>query len=268
MNIAAIQTFLAVIRTGNLNRAAEALHITQSAVTARLDALEAALGTQLLIRSRRGSELTKAGFAFLEKAELIAQTWETARSQTSLPQGVTGLFSLACDPALWSGFGRGWVAGLRARQPDIAIEIWAGLAGDARRWLQSGLCDAALLGAPLGGADLDNRPAGLMTVAQFATRPRAAMRWDPDYVMVDYGPAFRNWHRATWPEDNTAALSFSAPDWALDHLLAAGGSAYLPTALAEDRPELFRVSGAPERALPVSLSWRRPSVQAFDFLQV
>ncbi|MFZ1727537.1 MAG: LysR family transcriptional regulator [Albidovulum sp.] len=44
MNIAAIQTFLSVVRTKNLNAAAAELNVTQSAVTARLDALEQALG--------------------------------------------------------------------------------------------------------------------------------------------------------------------------------------------------------------------------------
>ena len=52
MNIAAIQTFLAVVETGNLNKAAERLNVTQSTITARLDALEASLGAALLVRNR------------------------------------------------------------------------------------------------------------------------------------------------------------------------------------------------------------------------
>ncbi|MEX0304043.1 MAG: LysR family transcriptional regulator, partial [Leisingera sp.] len=63
MNISAIQTFLSVVRTRNLNRAAEELNITQSAVSARLDTLDQALGARLLIRSRKGATLTKEGFA-------------------------------------------------------------------------------------------------------------------------------------------------------------------------------------------------------------
>lgn len=266
MNITAIQTFLAVIRTRNLNRAAEALNITQSAVTARLDALECSLGAKLLIRSRKGAELTKAGFAFLEKAELIARTWEGARARTSLPEGVTRLFSLACDPVLWAGVGETWMAELREDHPDIAIEIWTGLAGDARRWLQSGMCDAALLGEPLNGVGLESRDSRPVTITQFATRARAAMRWDPNYVMVDYGPAFRTWHSATWPGDDTAAVSFSSPDWALRHLLAHGGSAYLPASMGMAVPDLHPVEGAPDFALRNALTWRLTSAQSFPFL--
>ena len=79
MNIAAFQTFLAVVETGNLSKAAEQLHVTQSTVTTRLDVLEETLGQKLLVRSRRGAELTKAGFAFQRHAELMVQAWEQAR---------------------------------------------------------------------------------------------------------------------------------------------------------------------------------------------
>ena len=116
MNIAAIQTFLTVIRTGNLNRAAEQMNITQSAVTARLDALEQALGAKLLIRSRKGASLTKPGFAFLDQAEVIVRSWENARARTNLPRGVTRLFSFVCHPSLWSGLGEAWVNDLRNQQ--------------------------------------------------------------------------------------------------------------------------------------------------------
>ena len=72
MNIAALQTFLAVVQIGNLNKAAEQLNVTQSTVTTRLDTLEETLGQRLLVRSRRGAELTKAGFVFLRHAEVAA----------------------------------------------------------------------------------------------------------------------------------------------------------------------------------------------------
>lgn len=39
VNIAALQTFLAVVQTGNINRAAVQLNVTQSTVTTRLDPL-------------------------------------------------------------------------------------------------------------------------------------------------------------------------------------------------------------------------------------
>lgn len=211
MNIAAIQTFLAVYRCGNLNRAAEELNVTQSAVTARLDALEAQLGARVLIRSRKGAELTKAGFAFLKQAELIWQSWEVARARVSLPRGMSRLCSLVVGPGLWQGLAAPWVADRRAAHPGTAFEIWSGLASDAARWLQSGLSDAALLPEPLSGGDLGTRLFASERLIQVASQPRDTCDWDPDYVFVDYGPGFRARHTEAWPQDNTANLSFNTP---------------------------------------------------------
>jgi DNA-binding transcriptional LysR family regulator len=89
MNLAALETFLAVVDAGNLNKAAERLNVTQSTVTARLDALDDALddalGQKLLVRSRKGAQLTKAGFAFQRHAELIVRTWEQGQKAVGLP---------------------------------------------------------------------------------------------------------------------------------------------------------------------------------------
>ncbi|MDA0218543.1 MAG: LysR family transcriptional regulator [Proteobacteria bacterium] len=44
MNVEQARTFLEVLATGNFNRAAERLHVTQSTVSARIRALEETLG--------------------------------------------------------------------------------------------------------------------------------------------------------------------------------------------------------------------------------
>lgn len=269
MNIAAFQTFLTVTRTGNLNRAADQLNITQSAVTSRLDALEQSLGTRLLNRARSGATLTKAGYAFLDQAELIVTTWQSARTQASLPSGVTRMFSLVCDPALWTSLAAPWIDTLKAEQSETAFDIWTGGPDDARRWLLSGMSDAALLPEPLSGPEFAHRPFAEETLIQVASRPRATMRWDPDYIFVDYGPAFRTAHAATWPGDETAALRFSNPDWALAHLMHHDGSAYLPEALVAPHiadQTLFAVEGSPPFQRQCHLSWRKASATQFSWL--
>jgi DNA-binding transcriptional LysR family regulator len=63
-----IQAFVEVVRLGTVSRAAEALAITQPALTARLHGLERHLGQPLFARSGRGLRLTDAGRAFLPYA--------------------------------------------------------------------------------------------------------------------------------------------------------------------------------------------------------
>src|SRR5918999_897407 len=69
LDIGRVTAFVAVARAGTISRAAEALFVTQPALTARLQALEGALGAQLFVRSRQGSRLTDAGRALLPHAE-------------------------------------------------------------------------------------------------------------------------------------------------------------------------------------------------------
>jgi DNA-binding transcriptional LysR family regulator len=73
MQLAQVEGFLEVARRGNLSRAAEALFITQPALTARLRALEAEIGGALFRRGRRGMALTDAGRTFLPYAELAVR---------------------------------------------------------------------------------------------------------------------------------------------------------------------------------------------------
>jgi DNA-binding transcriptional LysR family regulator len=69
MQLGQVEGFVEVARRGNVSRAAEALFITQPALTARLTSLEAEIGTTLFRRGRRGMALTDAGRAFLPYAE-------------------------------------------------------------------------------------------------------------------------------------------------------------------------------------------------------
>lgn len=269
MNIAALQTFLAVVQAGNLNKAAEQLNVTQSTVTTRLDVLEETLGQRLLVRSRRGAELTKAGFVFLSHAEVVAQAWEQARKAVGLPKGFSGLFSFACHFDLWEGAGSTWLESTRRHQPDLALEAWSGDLGDIKRWLLSGLVDAALAPEPLTGAGLVSGEAAQDRLVLVSTVRRPVVGWDPAYVYVDLGSEFRRQHSLAWPGDETAHMTFGSSRWALDYLLARGGSAYLPLRLIEPlvrQERLFPVEGAPEFTRALHLTWRKASLTAHPWI--
>jgi DNA-binding transcriptional LysR family regulator len=66
-----LRIFEAVARLGGMSRAAEALNTVQSNVTARIRALEAALGEALFERHSRGVALTAAGHRLLPYAERV-----------------------------------------------------------------------------------------------------------------------------------------------------------------------------------------------------
>jgi LysR family transcriptional activator of nhaA len=71
LNYHHLRYFLAVAREGNLTRAAENLHVTQSAVSVQLKKLEESLGYELFERRGRGLEITPAGRVALDYADSI-----------------------------------------------------------------------------------------------------------------------------------------------------------------------------------------------------
>ena len=66
-------TFLTIVSTNSVSRAAEQLYVSQSIVSKRLQQLETELGVSLIVRKKgtRGIELTPAGLSFLPMAVQI-----------------------------------------------------------------------------------------------------------------------------------------------------------------------------------------------------
>jgi DNA-binding transcriptional LysR family regulator len=101
MLLSQVEGFLETARHRNLSRAAEALHVTQPALTARIQALEAELGTPLFVRGRFGMDMTDAGRAFLPYAERALVALDAGASLlTELRRGGTGELVLGAAPAV------------------------------------------------------------------------------------------------------------------------------------------------------------------------
>jgi DNA-binding transcriptional LysR family regulator len=78
-------TFIEVARKGNISRAADALSLSQTAVSWRIRTLETTIGARLFERSGKGVRLTKTGKTFLEHAHRIAEM--TDRALVDVRQG-------------------------------------------------------------------------------------------------------------------------------------------------------------------------------------
>lgn len=90
MEISQIETFLAVATFGGFHRAAEALRISQPAVSARIKALEESLGVNLFARSRGGLVISDAGRTFRPHAEQLLRTASLARQAVHQAQPASG----------------------------------------------------------------------------------------------------------------------------------------------------------------------------------
>lgn len=270
MNISSLRTFLVILDSGNLNKAAERLNVTQSTVTARLDALEASLGQKLLVRSRKGAKLTRAGFVFRPYAETLLRGWEQSQTAVGLAQGYSGLFSFACEYGLWDSVGRGFFDRFRSLKPDMAHEAWPGSPDEIATWLSNGLTDAALTLEPAQGYGLTSVEALTERLVLVATTSATRQVDMSDYVYVDFGSEFRRQYTDDARFEARAGVTYASSAWALDHLLREGGQAYLPWgAVAPKLSEgvLHLVEGAPEFSRAVHLTMRDQSRRQFDWLE-
>jgi DNA-binding transcriptional LysR family regulator len=96
MNIEDLQAFLSVADHASFSRAAEALHLTQPAVSKRIAALESQLDTRLFDRIGRQVSLTEAGRALREHARrIVTEIEDSRRAIQNLSGTVSGPLKLA-----------------------------------------------------------------------------------------------------------------------------------------------------------------------------
>ena len=255
MDIDLARTFLEIIRSGSFIATAERLHITQTAVTARVRSLETQLGCRLFVRNRAGARLTSDGERFVTYATQLVQTWETARRDLPLPRGYDNLLSLGAEISLSNPLMLAWVQRLRQMMPGHAFRNEVASGEELQKQLGLGALDAALVHQPEYWPGLQ--------VEQLLEEKliQVVHSYIPDpYLYVDWGPAFRSQHDRALPEHIRAALSFSLGPLALQFLLQHGGRGYFRTRVVQrylDEGVLKRVEQAPEFSYPIYLVYPR-----------
>lgn len=151
MTLEQLRIFVCVAERLNMTRAAEALHITQSGVSASISALESAYGTPLFDRVGRRIELSAAGYVFLGEAEKVLDQVRAAQQTLSdLSNLRRGAISICASQTLANYWLPPLIADFNQRFPSLDIELHiANSAGAARRVLDGG----AELGLIEGEAD-------------------------------------------------------------------------------------------------------------------
>src|SRR5262249_28186604 len=81
MELSQLVTFRVVAETLNFTRAAERVHLTQSAVSHQIKAIEEELGETLFIRLKRGVKLSQAGKIALDYAQRISEDVDALRER-------------------------------------------------------------------------------------------------------------------------------------------------------------------------------------------
>jgi DNA-binding transcriptional LysR family regulator len=149
MEIYQLRTFLTVAQQGHLTRAADLLHISQSAVSKQIKALEDELGVILFVRAPSGTSLTKSGQLLLAQAEkTLASAMELVNMAREMRGEIAGNINLGTiiDPEfLRLGAVLGQLLNL---YPKIDVKLTHGISGSILERIRAGSVDAGFfLGA-------------------------------------------------------------------------------------------------------------------------
>ena len=96
-----LRTFLAVAETHSFHRAAERLHVTQAAVSARIRSLEEALDVALFERGPGGTQQTDAGQQFRPQAEQLLAQWGQIKAGLGRQFSNRIALRLGCQLSIW-----------------------------------------------------------------------------------------------------------------------------------------------------------------------
>jgi LysR family hydrogen peroxide-inducible transcriptional activator len=143
-DVALVETFVAVARSGSVGRAAERLARTQPSISARLLALEGAWGTKLFRRHARGMALTPEGARLLPLAEAALESLGALDRAAGLPVAGRDELRLGAGDALGREVVPRAIARLLRERPAVSIRVLEGPATRLLEALRAGEIDLAL----------------------------------------------------------------------------------------------------------------------------
>lgn len=133
--------FVRVAESGNLSRAGRELNLSQPSVTRVIGALEARIGTTLLLRTTRSISLTDAGALYLERARRLLAEMEEADQAARGVDSLHGVLRLAMPLMYGTRAIIPALAPFLARHPDLKVEL---ALSDARQNLITDGVDLAI----------------------------------------------------------------------------------------------------------------------------
>lgn len=119
-----LRAFVSVADLQSFRAAADALHLSQPALSRRVDKLEQALGFRLLERTTRKVELNAMGRVFLPRARHVLGELDSALlGMVDLSDRIRGLVTVACIPSAVDNFVAGVLRDFHGRYPGIRVRL-------------------------------------------------------------------------------------------------------------------------------------------------
>ena len=159
ITITQLTAFLAVVRGGSVTAAADELVVTQPSVSAAVAALSRAVGTDLLERSGRGVQLTRAGAAFAPYAQDIVGLLDAGRrAALAAADAEAHSLRIAAVPTAAESFVPVLMQAFRQAHPDVELTLVVGNNEEVVARVVSHEDDVAISGRPPASERLIAKP--------------------------------------------------------------------------------------------------------------
>lgn len=235
MDTELLKTFLAVEQTRHFGRAAERLHLTPAAISARIRQLESVVGSPLFTRHRNNMTLTPAGERLKPCADEILDKWN--RTLQELPVAALGRLhlSLGGTPNLWDCFLQETLHSLQQSQPDLTLRAECNGTEYLTSLLQQRQLDLVVLFDPIKLDGHIREPLTkirmvMISSASDITLDRALL---DRYIHIDWGVNFALRLQKIDKAHLRPVLQTSTGRIAIDYLNHHGGALYLPEPWAQ-----------------------------------
>lgn len=260
MDTELLKTFLEVSRTRHFGRAAEALYLTQSAVSFRIRQLENQLGVNLFTRHRNNIRLTTAGEKLLPYAEMLMNTWQAARKEVAHTSRHNE-FSIGASASLWECMLNAWLGRLyQLQEPQSGLQFEARIAQRQSlvKQLHERQLDLLITTEAPKMDEFSSQLLGHFTLALYCSSP-ARKKSELNYLRLEWGPDFQQHETGLIAADEVPVLTTSSAELARQQLSALNGCSWLPVNWANEKGGLHTVADSATLSRPLYAIWLQNS---------
>ncbi len=257
MDTELLKTFLEVSRTRHFGRAAEALYLTQSAVSFRIRQLENQLGVNLFTRHRNNIRLTSAGEKLLPYAETLMNTWQAARKEVA-HSSRHNEFSIGASASLWECLLNGWLGTLYNDPYNLQFEARIAQRQSLVKQLHERQLDLLITTESPKMDELSSQLLGHFTLALYCATP-GKNKNDLNYLRLEWGPDFQQNEAGLIGSDDVPLLTTSSAELAYQQLSTLNGCTWLPVSWAQQKTGLHTVTDSATLSRPLYAIWLQNS---------
>ncbi|ATZ10122.1 HTH-type transcriptional regulator HdfR [Erwinia amylovora] len=266
MDTELLKTFLEVSKTRHFGRAAEALYLTQSAVSFRIRQLENQLGVNLFTRHRNNIRLTAAGERLLPYAENLMSTWLMAKKEVAHTQQHHEL-SIGASASLWETCLTPWLQKLYEKHENLHIEARIAQRNSLVKQLHERQLDLLIATEAPKMDELASQQIGHIALSLFRSR-KSNKNEKYQYIRMDWGADFHQHAGFLAGADDVPVLSTTSAHLTRQLLHTTGACAFLPETWGKEYSDLMVVPDTAIARRPLFAVWLGNSDQQAHIRQL